>query len=85
MTKQNKLSLTLVLCEKNNEVCTRLIVWHYEETTRTQNNSFTISKSVLRLFIAISVLHHWKIKTTNIKSAFLQRKQLKESQTISIY
>ena len=30
----------------------------------------------MTLFIAISVQHHWKIKTTDIKSAFLQGKQL---------
>ena len=30
----------------------------------------------MRLFIAISVQHHWKIKTTDIKSPFLQEKQL---------
>ena len=30
----------------------------------------------MRLIIAISVQHHWKIKTTAIKSAFLQGKQI---------
>ena len=30
----------------------------------------------MRIFIAISVQQHWKIKTTDIKSAFLLRQKL---------
>ena len=69
---QFRISTTCALCEQNNEVRARLVARGYDETTVTQNNSPTISKSVMRLFIAISVQHHSKIKTTDIKSTFLE-------------
>ena len=71
--EQFRILTTWGLCEKNNEACTRLVARGYEETT-TQNDSPTILKSVTRLFITISVQQKWKIKTTDIKSAFLQGK-----------
>ena len=69
---QFRISTTCVLCEQNNEVRARLVARGYDETTVTQNDSPTISKSVMRLFIAISLQHHSKIKTTDIKSTFLE-------------
>ena len=73
---QCRISTTWALCEKDHEVCARLAARGYEETTITQNDSPTISKSVMRLFMAIFVQHHLKIKTADIKSAFLQGEQV---------
>ena len=46
---QFRISTTWVSCEKNNEVCARLLTRGYEETTITQNDLPIISKSVMRL------------------------------------
>ena len=48
----------------------------FEEDGVTQKDSPTVSKSVLRIFLAMAASRGWTVKTTDIKSAFLQGKSL---------
>ena len=74
---QFQLSTTWVLWEKGDEVRARLVARGYEEPDEIQKDSPTISKSGMRTFLAMAASHEWTIKTTDIKSAFLQGNPLK--------
>ena len=39
-------------------------------------DSPTVGKSTMRIFLAVPASKRWKVKTTDIKSAFLQGKEL---------
>ena len=40
-------------------------------------DSPTVGKGTMRIFLAISSINNWTIKTTDIKSAFLQGKEIR--------
>ena len=71
------ISTTWVLWEKGDEVRARLVARGYEEPDEIQKDSPTISKSGMRTFLAMAASHEWTIKTTDIKSDFLQGNPLK--------
>ena len=73
---QNWVSTTRVLWQKGDEVRARLVARSYEEERDVRKDSPTIGKSTMRLFLTIAALKGWIVKTTDIKSAFLQGKVL---------
>jgi len=50
----------------------RLVARGFEELEIIQSDSPTISKSVMRVFLSICTRLEWTVRTTDIKSAFLQ-------------
>ena len=74
---QFRLSTTWVLWEKGNEVRPRLVSRGYEKPEEIQKESPTIRKCSMRTFLSMAASHEWTIKTTDIKSAFLQGNPLK--------
>ena len=65
-------STTWVFNCKEDKVRPRLVARGYEENTDTRTDSATIMKSSFRTFLTIASSQQWTIKTTDIKSAFLQ-------------
>ena len=61
---------------KGDKVRARLIPRGYEEESKIQKDSPSIGKSTMRIFFAIAAREGWKVKTMDIKSAFLQGKVL---------
>ena len=88
---QKVLSTRWVITNKDGKTKARLIVRGFEERDlEIPRDSPTVGKGTMRLFISIAALENWAVKTTDIKSAFLQGKELerdiyirppKESQT----
>ena len=72
----NTLSTRWVMTMKEGEPRARLVVRGFEEEEMIQKDSPTVSKSAMRLLFVIATSYNWKIKTTDIKSAFLQGKEL---------
>ena len=70
------ISTRCVLWYKEDEVRARLVARGFEERMDVQCDSPTIGKSSIRVFLAVAASNGWKIKTTDIKSAFLQGKEL---------
>jgi ribonuclease HI len=54
----------------------RLVARGFEELDKIQSDSPTISKSVMRVFLSICSTLEWTVRTTDIKSAFLQGQSL---------
>ena len=51
----------------------RLVARGFEEdTSRIEVDSPTVGKSTVRMVLAVAAAKHWIIKSTDIKSAFLQ-------------
>ena len=74
---QFKISTRWVLWLKEDEIRARLTARGYEEQNDMPRKSPTISKQTFRTFLAISSSLGYEIKTTDIKSAFLQTNRLK--------
>ena len=74
---QFKISTRWVLWLKEDEIRARLTARGYEEQNNMPRKSPTISKQTFRTFLAISSSLGYEIKTTDIKSAFLQTNRLK--------
>lgn len=74
--KENCVSSRWVLTYKGEEIRARLVARGFEETHDIQVDAPTVSKSVLRMFLTIVASSGWDLKTTDIKSAFLQGKEL---------
>ena len=74
---QERISTRWVLTSKEDgRKKARLVARGFEELEKIQSDSPTISKSVMRMFLAICSTLQWKVKTTDIKSAFLQGQAL---------
>ena len=54
----------------------RLVARGFEEREEVQSDSPTISKSVIRLFFSLCVAYGWNVRTIDIKSAYLQGKDV---------
>ena len=52
----------------------RLVVRGYEEEYDLQSDSTTVDKGAMKVFLSIVSSKQWAVKTTDIKSAFLQGK-----------
>ena len=73
---QSCISTTWVLWKKGEEIRARLVARGYEETTDIDKDSPTVVKSTMRILLAIAAYRKWPVKTTDIKSAFLQGKDI---------
>ena len=77
---QRAISTTWVVTEKrkmnNHVVKARLVARGFEEEGNNQVDSPTADRSTLRLLLALASTFQWKCKTLDIKSAFLQGKQI---------
>ena len=73
---QNRISTAWVLWWKGNEVRARLVARGFEEEEEIRADSPTVGKSVMRLLLVIAASKHWTVKTTDIKSAFLQGRRI---------
>ena len=75
-TGQFRISTTWVLWHKGDEVRARLVARGYEDEQSYPKDSPTIGKSALKVVLTIAASKSWQIKTTDIKSAFLQGKKM---------
>lgn len=73
---QTRISTTWVLCQKGDQVRARLVARGYEETESYRKDSPTVCKSTVRVLLSIAASMGWIVKTTDIKSAFLQGRKL---------
>ena len=73
---QFRISTTWVLSEKGNAIRARLVARGFEDMSMYRKDSPTVAKSSMRMIIAVSVSRGWQVKTTDIKSAFLQGKKM---------
>ena len=75
-TGQYRISTTWVLWWKGDEVRARLVARGYEETGSFRTDSPTVCKSTVRILLSVAASKRWNVKTTDIKSAFLQGRKL---------
>ena len=73
---QKRISTTWVLWWKGEEVRARLVARGFEDEEDIRSDSPTIRKSVMRVVLTIASSKQWKVKTTDIKSAFLQGRKI---------
>ena len=74
---QKTLSTTWVITTKDRNTKARIVVRGFEEKDlEIPRDSPTVGKGAMRLFISVAALQKWTVKTTDIKSAFLQGKEL---------
>ena len=73
---QFRISSTWVMTSKGNEIRARLVARGFEEELEIRKDSPTIGRSTLRLFLAVAANENWRIRSTDIQSAFLQGKVL---------
>ena len=78
---QEHISTTWVLWNKGDEVCDRIVARGYEEDKELSKDSPTVAKSTVRILLAAP--KDWKIQTMDIKSAFLQGKDISRDVYIS--
>ena len=71
-TGQHALSTRWVITSKNDQTKARLVVRGFEEEFVLPRDSPTVGKGTIKIFLAISATVKWIVKTTDIKSAFLQ-------------
>ena len=65
-----------VLTYKDNGVKARLVAKGFQEKEKVPSDSPTVAKSAMRTLMALASTNGWSISTTDIKSAFLQGKDL---------
>ena len=73
---QECISTTWVLWNKGNEVRARIVARGYEEDKELSKDSPTVAKSTIRILLTLAASKSWEIQTTDIKSAFLQGKDI---------
>jgi len=73
---QKTISTRWVITSKEGNTKARLVARGFEENYFIMSDSPTVSKGAMRVFLTVASSKRWKIKTTDIKSAFLQGKQL---------
>lgn len=74
---QRTLSTRWVITSKEGKLKARLVVRGFEEKyLEILRDSPTVGKGAMRIFLAVAALEQWTVKTTDIKSAFLQGKEL---------
>ena len=70
------ISTRFVITKKGDQIRARPVAWGYEEDTYTQSDSQTFSKANMRICLTIASATNWTICSTDIRSAFLQSRQL---------
>ena len=73
---QDTISTRWVITTKNGTVKARLVARGFEEYHFIEKDSPTIGKGAMRVFLTIASSRKWRVKTTDIKSAFLQGEKL---------
>ncbi len=73
---QDKISTRWVVTDKGDKKKARLVARGFEEQSLIQSDSPTVAKSVIRVFLALCAYFGWVVMTTDIKSAFLQGKEI---------
>ena len=73
---QKTISTRFVMTIRNSEYRARLVARGFEESQYVHSDSPTIGKCAIRLFLCIAVALCWPVKTIDIKSAFLQGREL---------
>ena len=79
---QYRISCRWVLWKKGEETRARLVARGFEETDEVPSDSPTVDKSNIRLLLTIAQSYGWTIKCSDVKSAFLQGKQLERLVTM---
>lgn len=74
---QYTLSTRWVITNKDGQTKARLVVRGFEEEFIMPRDSPTVGKGTMRIFLAIASIENWTVKTTDIKSAFLQGRELR--------
>ena len=74
---QQTLSTRWIITNKEGQTKARLVVRGFEEDFMMPRDSPTVGKGTMKIFLAVSSINNWTIKTTDIKSAFLQASQLR--------
>ena len=69
---QTCISTTWVLTDKDGKKKARLCIRGFEESEALERDSPTVAKRTMRSMIAIAVSKGWKLKASDVKSAFLQ-------------
>jgi hypothetical protein len=54
----------------------RLVARGFEEREFIQSDSPTVGKASIRMFLSVAASKHWTVQSTDVKSAFLQGKEL---------
>jgi hypothetical protein len=73
---QTRITTTWVLWWKGDIIRARLVARGFEETESIRSDSPTVDKSSIRLILALCTSKGWQVQTTDVKSAFLQGKEL---------
>ena len=73
---QNCISTRWVCTKKGDEIKARLVAKGFQETEHVRADSPTIGKPLTRLTLSIAASKGWTIKSTDIKSAFLQSDEI---------
>lgn len=73
---QFRISTTWVICRKDSGVRARLVARGFEDIDSYRKDSPTLARSSLRVILSIVASMGWTLKTTDIKSAFLQGKEM---------
>ena len=73
---KNCINTRWIMTVKGDKIKARLVAKGFEEEFLLQKDSPTVSKSGLNMLLIIAASKNWTIKTTDIKSAFLQSKDL---------
>ena len=69
---QEAISTTWVLTEKEGNIRARLTARGFEEESNVRSDSPTVESASMRFLLTITALKKWELRTTDIKSAFLQ-------------
>ena len=73
---QDCVSTRWILTVKNGKVKARLVARGYEEQALVRRDSPTVAKVGIRILLTIAAVNQWQVKSTDIRSAFLQGQQL---------
>ena len=67
---------TWVITKNGEQVKARLVARGFEEVEKVEKDSLTVAKSTMRILMSVAVSKGWTVKATDIKSAFLQGKEI---------
>ena len=73
---ETKWIVTEKLIDENTVVKARLVAKGFQENIESRTDSPTCKKENIRIIIAIAATNKWKIKSLDIKSAFLQGREI---------
>ena len=80
---QKCISAIWVLWNQGDEVRARIVARGYEEDKELNKDSPTVAKSTIRILLTLAASKDWEIQTTDIKSAFVQGKDISRDMSIS--